>query len=127
MPIREEMKSLYPPRAEWKVIRLEVLERAGNRCEFPGCGTRNGVHGWRLPDGEFSPVEPVDTTGCRWIKIVLTIAHIDHDPTNNGTPGNRQNLRAWCQYHHLRHDHAEHQKNARATRARKKGQEGLPL
>lgn len=47
--------------------------------------------------------------------IILTIAHLDHDPTHNEPA----NLRALCQRCHNRHD-AEHRKaNAAATRARK--------
>ena len=49
--------------------------------------------------------------------IVLTVAHLDHDPTNCDD----DNLRAWCQRHHLAYDHAHHMKNAQATRKAKAG------
>lgn len=47
--------------------------------------------------------------------VVLTIAHLDHQP-ENCTP---ENLRALCQRHHLAHDHAHHRANAQATRRAK--------
>lgn len=65
MPIKAENKSRYPK--DWKQIRLRILERAGNRCEF--CGVEN--HTYRL-----NPVTGKEA--C----IVLTIAHLDHTPEN---------------------------------------------
>lgn len=53
-----------------------VLERAHNHCEF--CGVSNGL---------------CVTDGRRWYPIVLSIAHLDHNPTNNDPT----NLRALCQ------------------------------
>jgi hypothetical protein len=50
-------------------------------------------------------------------KIVITIAHMDHDETNN----DYSNLKALCQLHHLRHDKEQHQANARVTRDKKRG------
>ena len=46
------------------------------------------------------------------IKIVLTIAHLDHTPENCAD----ENLRAWCQRHHLAYDAEHHKANAQATR-----------
>lgn len=51
------------------------------------------------------------------IVIVLTVAHLDHDPQNCDP----SNLRAWCQRHHLAYDHEHHQRNAQATRRSKSG------
>ena len=50
--------------------------------------------------------------------IVLTIAHLDHQPENCDP----ENLRAWCQRHHLAYD-ADHHK-ANAYRTRKAGANG---
>ena len=50
------------------------------------------------------------------IKTVLTIAHLDHDPTNN----NPDNLRALCQQCHNRYDQKHRQANARQTRRARK-------
>ncbi len=89
MPIRPENRDRYPP--DWLAIRAEVLERAGHCCEgsppYPDCC---------VPNGELHPV-----TGS---KVVLTIAHLDHQPENNGEPGNRPNLKAWCQRCHNTYD-----------------------
>lgn len=105
MPIRQSEKHKYPPRREWLRIRQAILARAGNRCEgtsqFPECRAVNrAAH----PD-----------TGSM---VVLTIAHMDHDPTNNDP----MNLRALCQRCHLTYDAKLHAKNARETRAKKSRQ-----
>lgn len=111
MPIKPENRALYP--RDWKAIRAEVLGRAGNQCEF--CGVPN--HTWidQFSDGRWS--KNVDCSmdfGLVW--IVLTIAHLDHDPTNNGTTGDRPNLRALCQRCHNRYDAPMRAVHARATR-----------
>jgi hypothetical protein len=49
---------------------------------------------------------------ARFIKVVLTVAHVDHDPTNN----DESNLSAWCQLHHLRHDATQHAATRKRTR-----------
>jgi len=92
-PIRQENKHLYP--ADWQGIRAEILERAGHCCE--SCGVAN-----------YTTV----TRGDREVRIVLTISHTDHDPTNNGVRGNRPNLKALCQRCHNRWD-MEHRKETR--------------
>lgn len=46
------------------------------------------------------------------VKIVLTIAHLDHVPENCDP----SNLRALCQMHHLRYDAKHHAETARQTR-----------
>jgi len=126
MPIKPENRHLYPPRKEWLAIRAEVLKRDDNRCA--NCGVNNQAVGYRTEDGVFH-----DLTGCvdprlhGLLRIVLTIAHLDHDPRNNGQLGNRPNLAALCQRCHLRHDQAHHMVNARRTRDAQKGQESLSL
>lgn len=136
MPIKPENKSRYP--ANWKAIRAEVLERAGNCCEK--CGVRNGdriVRGkgdddatYMISDGRVFCAETGKYLGrprmadyeCTGdgVDIVLTIAHLDHVPENCGESGNRANLRAWCQRCHLRYDAEHHAINARATRHSRK-------
>ena len=55
--------SKYPK--NWKSeIRPDILKRASNRCEW--CGAEN--------------YKPNPATGS---KVILTIAHIDHDIKNN--------------------------------------------
>jgi hypothetical protein len=101
MPIRPENRARYPK--DWKAISLEVRRAADWRCEgspaYPDC---------RAPNGE-----PHPETGS---KVVLTVAHLDHVPENVGEPGERPNLKAWCQRCHLTYDAAHHRVNAAATR-----------
>jgi hypothetical protein len=52
------------------------------------------------------------------IRVVLTVAHLDHDTAN----GARSNLAALCQRCHLGHDQEQHVANAAATRERKRGE-----
>jgi len=79
MPIRPENRSLYPP--DWPEIRQKILRRAGGKCEL--CGAVN--------------YQPHPVTGS---KVVLTIMHLDHDPTNNDPA----NLKAGCQKCHNAYD-----------------------
>lgn len=96
--------SEYPP--NWfSELRPAVLERAGHCCEggpdYPACRAHNH---------ELHPV-----TGSR---VVLTIAHMDHDKTNNAL----ENLRALCQRCHLRHDLWQHVDNRKYGRNWKQNQ-----
>lgn len=97
MPIND--KSRYP--RDWPAIRRRILARAGNRCEgsprYPDCRAANHL--------------PHPVTGSR---VVLTIAHLDHDPENNDP----HNLRALCQKCHNTHDAAHRAQSRRSTRAR---------
>ena len=81
---------------DWRTFsRVMRFVIAGNRCEW--CGAVN--------------YEPHPDTGS---KVILTVAHIDHDKTNN----NPKNLRALCQRCHLSHDR-EHHARSRAANRRK--------
>lgn len=119
MPISKAQLALYP--RSWKAIRKEILERAGSRCEcageckLPHAGGRCGLlHGEWVRRGEAE--EEMGT--YRTIRIVLTIAHLNHNPKDS----RRRNLKAMCQRCHLRYDSALHQRNAALTRDRKRGQ-----
>ena len=90
MPIKPENKGRYPK--NWKQIRQHILERAGNKCEW--CGVEN--HSMR-----YNP-----KTG-KEVKIVLTIAHLDHTPENCSD----NNLRALCQRCHNAYDMSQRIKN----------------
>ena len=76
-------RAKYP--ADWDAISRRIRERAGQRCEF--CGVENGAYGERVgAEGRFEPLGEYtcmmdDDTRC--IRIVLTVAHLDHDTTNN--------------------------------------------
>lgn len=103
MPIRPSERAKYP--ADWKAVSLAIRARAGNRCEgspaYPTCRAENG--------------KPHPVTGSR---VVLTVAHLDHDPANCAPA----NLRAWCQRCHLTYDAKHHARNARRTRSERVGQ-----
>ena len=89
MPI--DYKEYHP---KWRLISYLVrFARAKNRCEW--CGARNH--------------EPHPITGSM---VVLTVAHIDHDKTNNRF----SNLAALCQCCHLNHDREQHIANRRYGR-----------
>lgn len=132
MPIKPENKARYPK--DWKQIRAKILERAGNKCEQ--CYRPNGVVVYVVDGGWIDPEDGklTDTRGeqegfvrmsewpaGRFVKTVLTVAHLDHMPENNET----SNLRAWCQRCHLSYDAKHHAKNARITRRRRGGQQEL--
>lgn len=88
--------SKYPP--NWKTeIRPRILARAGNCCEW--CGVHNRGTGRRIADGTWEPSHFGPS------RIVLTVAHLDHDPENHDVQDDR--LAALCQYCHLRYDAAE--------------------
>jgi len=134
MPIRPERMSRYPGGSirspEWKAIVAAVGERSGWKCE--ACGVPHKAWIWRgrgIHEGlyriETSEVfdedsgEPRGTIGYAMfrsppaVEIILTVAHFDHDETNN----NLANLRHWCQLHHNRHD-APHRAAGIAARRR---------
>ncbi len=87
MPVPRNIQKLYPGGSlrsvAWRSLRARILRRAGDRCEGtpqrPWC--RVGQH----------QVHP--ETGSR---VVLSVCHLDHDPTNNTDA----NLRAVCQLCH---------------------------
>lgn len=116
MPIRPENRARYPK--DWPAISRRIrFERAGNCCEQ--CGVPNHALGGRTPDGQWHKAR---NTGCdrrlpepgsdwwcdgpngahmlRIVRIVLTVAHLDHTPENCDD----ENLRAWCQRCHNLYD-----------------------
>lgn len=131
--------SKYP--LNWKTeIRPRILKRDGNCCKvckvpnkalvFRGFLNGNEVFQtanadiFSYPSGEFlgndvfALIEPKSgNPNQKAIKIVLTIAHLDHDTNNNED----SNLAALCQCCHLQHDAKHHQTNARQTREAKMG------
>lgn len=112
MPIKAENRAKYP--ADWKAIRASVLERAENMCEL--CFVPNGSLAWRDRHGEAFPyTQSAKEAGFKAIRIVLTIAHINQDPTDNRPV----NLRALCQRCHNLIDLPYRTLNAAATRASK--------
>ena len=121
MPIREENKARYPD--DWKHISQSIRDVAGNVCQ--ACGVENGrliyrgSHelrpAWRYADDSvFMPsrcsFDGSDIPGTTWddfdkakgepVRVVLTVAHLDHQPENCDP----SNLRAWCQRCHNAYD-----------------------
>jgi len=79
----QNIKNRYPE--NWGYIRQKILfERANNKCEK--CGKEN--HSMKAKSGG---------------RIVLTLAHIDHDEKNNSP----ENLLALCQACHFAMDKAD--------------------
>ena len=106
----------YPE--NWVDLRQQVLMRANNKCEF--CGVHNGDCGIRDKNGEFILMTQMDVELAgldikRWIRIVLTVAHLDHDEENENVSIDR--LRALCQRCHLRYDINEKKRRKKAKKA----------
>lgn len=126
MPINPELKHLYP--RDWKAISHRIrFERAGGKCER--CGAPHLA--WRREDSPNQFFETLEDAALAAVniheddvaitRIVLTTAHLDHDPTNN----NEDNLAALCQRCHLAHDLPHHLISRRVNRERKTGQQRL--
>ena len=93
----------YP--ANWLTeIRPRILARANNCCEF--CGAEN--------------YQPNPKTGS---KVMLTIAHLDHDKANHEVTDER--LAALCQRCHLGYDLGRHIENRKFGRNFRKHQISL--
>lgn len=130
MPVRRELRPLYPP--DWPEISRQVrFVRAGGRCER--CGRPHLSAVWQLPDGRWlddstglwrddggrpAPwpdlVELAEAADRR--RVILATAHLDHDPRHN----HPANLAALCGRCHLAHDRPVHRLRRLATlRARR--------
>lgn len=134
MPI--DYKEYHP---KWKLIsRLVRFRRAKNRCEW--CGLQNGIYIHRNEDGTHARVCASVWEAVRakkwsgwseqaafrlfgYSRVVLTVAHLDHDKTNNRF----WNLAALCQKCHLGHDAKQHAENRKYGRNWKKNQLKLEL
>lgn len=149
MPIKPENKELYPD--DWSAISLEAKKRAGWKCQHPGCTARqyavgewliqgvraiwleHGHVGHELADAYKQARQMAaeiqwirsgdDPDAAKIIVIVLTVAHLDHQPENCDPA----NLAAMCQRHHLQYDQQHHKESAYATRMAKRGNLELPL
>jgi len=135
MPIRPDEMARYPGGSirsrEWGAIRERIRARADNRCEV--CGVANHAVGGRDPLGRFFPAIPLNHDGLyvRWpdagtgawccdgrdvvrlriIRIVCTVAHLNHRPEDCRD----ENLRFMCQRCHLRYDNQRRRAERRGT------------
>jgi len=105
VPIRPENRARYLP--TWKAISRWVrFGRAGGWCECLGeCGREHPGHPGRCDNLHGLPAWDTGAT------VVLTTAHLDHDPGNSVT----SNLRAMCQGCHLHYDRDHHVATRAAT------------
>lgn len=89
--------------SDWKLrSRFIRFYRANNRCEV--CGAKN--------------YRTHPETGS---KVILTVAHLDHDISNNSF----FNLKAMCQRCHLKYDAKHHARSRKQSKL--KGQYKLEL
>jgi len=120
----------YPP--TWKTeIVPRILKRANNKCEFCGLENHSIITACKIwVKVDFRDSKGHMTTGYRlktfWletesdverfdrfsmagyfknVKVVLTVAHLDHDEENWDVRDDR--LKALCQYCHLNYDAKE--------------------
>lgn len=117
MPIRPELRPLYPP--HWRELSRRVrFERARGCCQ--DCRRPHLAFLRCLPDGRWFDERAnawrdrrgrkarrpdlVEAIQLRTTRVVLAAAHLDNDPTNNRLT----NLRALCQRCHMLHDRTHH-------------------
>jgi hypothetical protein len=123
----------------WESISLRIRKRSEGRCECQGeCGIEHdkqgsmntvgfGSYEFKKRYGGIIFVNKIigekrcsELNGHKAMfacgKIILTVAHLDHNPMNC----DNNNLRAWCQRCHLRYDRHHHAKNAAETREKKR-------
>lgn len=139
MPIKD--RSLYPP--DWDAISLAAKERAGWRCQHPGCGAHQYAVGhWRQERGIWLWQPAFGKAGCglradgtRWTykEAREYAAFMDWDQSEEGTKPivivlttmhlnhnpadcSEANLRPACQRHHLMYDQPLHAAHAHETR-----------
>lgn len=115
-------------------IRPRIMERAGNTCEMDGCDFNHGEIVWAVKykgktTGWYRSFEEANlqprtgelkknmktgnverVANPKQVKVVLTIAHLDHDESNHQVDDSR--LMALCQLCHLRYDAKEKYRRA---------------
>lgn len=105
MPIRPELRHHYEG-PEWKETRARILDRASRGQGNTPCCEQCGV-----PDRWYRQGDTVSAAAFdRATRIVLTVAHLDHNPANNEL----DNLAALCQRCHLKYDARQHRETIRA-------------
>ena len=124
-------------------IRPRILERAKNCCEQ--CFVKNyeiilrgewaGMKAFKTEDGKIFNAENGEKIGehyfgeinkkpkAKLTKVILTIAHLDHDKENFEVSDDR--LKALCQRCHLVLDKEHHAEKRRETINKKKGLKNL--
>ena len=104
MPISRDKNKLYPGGSirspQWRAIRESILARENHQCKF--C--------------QLDHQQWVEWTPGKRVQVILTIAHLDHDPTHNDP----SNLAALCQRCHNRYDMKHRRANAEKTKQKNK-------
>lgn len=121
----------YPK--NWKTeIRPAVMKRAGEirdpmtgeimrEAECEECGAPNHKYIYRpqkdgvwdlMPEGHLADAMALD--GVKFTKVILTVAHLDHDKENHNVKLDR--LKALCQRCHLKYDMNRHVSNRKYGR-----------
>ena len=140
MPLRPDLRNLRDANGDlvyrgpaWKARRERLLERCGHKCErcrkpnhelvWVWNGGENGQY-WTLRDGKRQAwryckyaggegnfwLFGKQWLGARRIRVVLTMAHLTHDPLANDDA----DLAMLCQWCHLNYDKLHH-KDTRAA------------
>lgn len=112
-------RELYPQ--DWPSISLRIREQAGQKCQQ--CGLEN--YSKIVRDGDTWEAFDEHRIATRHpypkvTTVVLTVHHIDADPSNNQD----SNLIALCQRCHFQADLELHRQNAADTRRRKRLEAG---
>lgn len=106
----------YPP--NWlSEIRPRIMKRSNGVCEFDGCDFMHMESLWSIKTKGHPTIwsrsncwnlfseEQKLRTKIKKVKVVLTVAHLDHDEVNHDVKDDR--LKAACQLCHLRYDAKE--------------------
>jgi len=112
----------YPE--DWKQTVERIRKRSQDRCE--ACGLKNHSFAYSVPfyirDGRYkqrriwfrskqdAEREALGENIVTRVKVVLTVAHLDHDETNHQVTDDR--LKHLCQVCHLRYDAQEKYRRA---------------
>jgi len=117
MPIRKDLRIHYTVAAGWPEVRAAIRARAELRCECIGeCGAYHAHERCNAPHLAWIARPLVNPAAwvlsaagavvgrAKVIRVVIQVAHLDHDPANN----DHGNLRALCQRCHLLLDRGQH-------------------
>ncbi len=118
--------SKYPPNWAREIVP-RILQRADNKCEVCGLENHSCVMSvplrikdgdrykikrlWVNDESDLIRLKPLASGGkVKPVRVVLTIAHLDHDEDNHDVTDDR--LKAMCQYCHLNYDASEKYRRA---------------
>ena len=116
--------SKYPP--NWEEIVARITKRSKGKCEF--CGLKNHSLAYSIPfnirqegsykirrvwfrDKRDAIREAIHEDEMKKVRVILTVAHLDHDETNWKVKDER--LAHLCQMCHVRYDAKEKYKRVR--------------